>query len=82
MLARKVPAQVPTALGALAIRPGMARKPRILKCGDAGLVASEGFGKGDDVKTNPFRVRECKLVFAFEAEPVSLIRHSLVAPGA
>ena len=56
MLAGKVPTQVLTTAGALTIRPGMARKPRMLEGGDAGLAATVGLGKGDDVKTDPLWV--------------------------
>jgi len=56
MLAGKVPTQVLTTAGALTIRPGMARKPRMLEGGDAGLAATVGLGKGDDVKADPLRV--------------------------
>ena len=56
MLAGKVPTQVLTTAGALTIRPGMARKPRMLEGGDAGLAATMGLGKGYDVKTESVRV--------------------------
>src|SRR5437879_3005352 len=80
MQAGIVPAQMLAAALTLAVRPGMTRKPRVIKRGHATLPAAKCLGECDNLKTNSFRVREIELVLAIVGETVSFIRHTVEAP--
>src|ERR1017187_8921660 len=79
MLASVIPAQKLAAAVALTVRPGMAGKPSVIKGRDTRLSTAQGPGKGDDLKANPFRVREREFVFAVESKAIPLICHAVQA---
>ena len=76
------PTKVLVALAALAIRPGIARKPSVVQGRHAGLLTPERMGKEDDLKTDMLRVGEGEFVFALVAKAILFVCHAVVAPGA
>ena len=60
----------------------MAGKPSAIKGRHACLPTAKCPGKGDELKANPFRIRESKLVFAVEEEAITLICHAVQAGSA
>lgn len=79
MLASVIPAQKLAAPVALTVRPGMAGKPSVIKGRDTRLLTAQQPGKGDDLKANPFRIREREFVFAVESKAIPLICHAVQA---
>jgi hypothetical protein len=79
MLASVIPAQKLAAPVALTVRPGMAGKPSVIKGRDTRLLTAQCPGKGDDLKANPFRIREREFVFAVESKAILLICHAVQA---
>ena len=77
MLASVIPAQKLAAPVALTVRPGMAGKPSVIKGRDTRLSTAQGPGKGDDLKADPFRIREREFVFAIESKAIPLICHAV-----
>jgi len=82
MLPSIVPAQVLTALSALAVRPGMAREPGKFKRRNSTLPTAARFRESDNLETRTFGIGKRELVFAVEAKAVTLVRHAVQAPGA
>src|SRR6267154_2316932 len=82
MLAGVIPTEKLAAAIALTIGPGMTGKPGVIQGRYARLPTAKCLGKGDDLKTNPFRVRESEFVLAVESKAIPFIRHTVQAPGA
>ena len=82
MLASVIPAQKLAAAVALTVRPGMAGKPSVIKGRHACLPTAKCPGKGDDLKANPFRIREGEFVFAVENKAIPLVCHAVQAGSA
>src|SRR6266576_6613802 len=64
------------------MRPGVARKPGMLKSRQARLAASQRFGKSDDFKVNALRIGKREFVLALIAESIPFVGDAAETPSA
>src|SRR6266850_2549510 len=62
------------------MRPGMTRKPGVLKCRQAFLPATECLGKRDDFETNALWIGKRKFVLAVIFEAIPFVGDTAEAP--